>query len=210
MSFSRQELTSISHISDIPVFRSKAYNSGMKAVSTYQAKICFTSGGLLINKSKVLLIKHKKLKVWLSPGGHIEPGELPHQAAEREFWEETGIKVRAYSGLPHSIENTDITEYLPVPIYTNVHWISKDNYQRRLAQLPVKGKGCEQHIGFFYLVKAVGSLKYKQNIEETDGIGWFSLPEVAQLETYPEVRQELQLAFKRAPSSASLADALEV
>lgn len=34
--------------------------------------------------------------IWLNPGGHIESGELPHEAAEREFYEETGVFVEAY------------------------------------------------------------------------------------------------------------------
>ncbi len=62
---------------------------------TQDPKICFTAGGILIHHNKVLLIKHKKLNMWLTPGGHVDERELPHQTAEREFLEETGIKVKA-------------------------------------------------------------------------------------------------------------------
>ena len=51
-------------------------------------RICFGSSGFLVNDGKVLLIKHKKLGIWLAPGGHIDGNELPEKAAEREFWEE--------------------------------------------------------------------------------------------------------------------------
>lgn len=44
---------------------------------------------------RVLLI-HERLEVgthWLTPGGGLEPGELPHQAAIREAREETGADL---------------------------------------------------------------------------------------------------------------------
>ena len=168
----------------------------MQKVSKSDSNICQTAGGILIHQGKILLIKHKKLGVWLNPGGHIEQNEMPHQAAEREFWEETGIKVKAISMLPNNIADTTQSEYLPVHVYTNIHWISTQNYQDRLAGKNVKGRGCERHLCSFYLVKPVNSVKYKQNIEETDGIGWFTLEEVNDLETYPEVKQEVQFVFE--------------
>ena len=41
----------------------------------------------------VLLHLHQKLGRWLPPGGHIEPSELPDDAARREVFEETGLAV---------------------------------------------------------------------------------------------------------------------
>ena len=43
--------------------------------------------------SRVLLHRHKRLGLWLQPGGHIEPGELPWDGARREALEETGLPV---------------------------------------------------------------------------------------------------------------------
>ena len=40
-----------------------------------------------------LLHWHRKVGLWLPPGGHIEPNEDPIQAAAREALEETGISV---------------------------------------------------------------------------------------------------------------------
>ena len=34
-------------------------------------------------------------RLWAMPGGMVEVGETAAQAAEREFWEETGVHVRA-------------------------------------------------------------------------------------------------------------------
>ena len=42
----------------------------------------------------VLLIRHTKGKHISFPKGHIEAGELESQTAEREVFEETGIRVR--------------------------------------------------------------------------------------------------------------------
>lgn len=165
------------------------------------AKKCLTASGILLHQGKVLLIKHKKLKFWMAPGGHLDPNELPHQAAEREFWEETGIKVKALD--PFNSPKLVESEYVPNPIKTNLHWVSKANYKARLkSATPDKriktklwSRGCEQHCGFVYLVKAVGDLNYKQNVEETDGIAWFTLADLASLETIDEVRYEVDLAF---------------
>lgn len=40
---------------------------------------------------RVLLHRHKRLGLWLQPGGHLDPGEPPWAAAVRETTEETGL-----------------------------------------------------------------------------------------------------------------------
>lgn len=40
---------------------------------------------------RVLLIRHKKLGLWLPVGGEMEPNETPLEAAQRELKEETGL-----------------------------------------------------------------------------------------------------------------------
>src|SRR6188472_1118224 len=42
---------------------------------------------------RVLLVRHVEGNVWTTPGGMIEPYELPADAAVREAWEETGLHV---------------------------------------------------------------------------------------------------------------------
>jgi 8-oxo-dGTP pyrophosphatase MutT (NUDIX family) len=41
----------------------------------------------------VILHRHKKLGIWVQPGGHIDDGEMPWEAACREATEETGLPV---------------------------------------------------------------------------------------------------------------------
>jgi 8-oxo-dGTP pyrophosphatase MutT (NUDIX family) len=47
---------------------------------------CFRDG-------KVLIAKRFKPPLWSLPGGRVEPGETPEQAAVRELFEETGVKA---------------------------------------------------------------------------------------------------------------------
>ena len=53
----------------------------------------FTVAVFVVHRDHVLLHRHAKLGLWLPPGGHIEPGELPDEAAVREVMEEAGIAV---------------------------------------------------------------------------------------------------------------------
>ena len=58
----------------------------------------FTVAVFVVSHGRVLLQWHRKLARWLPPGGHIEPGELPDDAARREVLEETGQTVRLLGG----------------------------------------------------------------------------------------------------------------
>jgi ADP-ribose pyrophosphatase YjhB (NUDIX family) len=44
-------------------------------------------------RGRVLLVRHVEGNVWTTPGGMIEPGETPADAAVRETYEETGLVV---------------------------------------------------------------------------------------------------------------------
>ncbi|MDP8921526.1 MAG: NUDIX domain-containing protein [Chloroflexota bacterium] len=54
----------------------------------------FTVATFVVHRGRVLLLWHPKHAMWLPPGGHIEAGELPDEAAVREVLEETGVRVR--------------------------------------------------------------------------------------------------------------------
>ena len=45
-------------------------------------------------EGRVLLARHSEADAWVLPGGAIEPGEVPADAAMREMWEETGVVVQ--------------------------------------------------------------------------------------------------------------------
>jgi 8-oxo-dGTP diphosphatase len=49
-----------------------------------------------LREGQVLLMHRNKepnLGLWTAPGGKVEPGESPHEAARREMMEETGLEV---------------------------------------------------------------------------------------------------------------------
>ncbi|MEV4196130.1 NUDIX hydrolase [Streptomyces toxytricini] len=43
--------------------------------------------------SRILLVRHR-WRVRVPPGGRVEPGETPREAARRELFEETGVRAR--------------------------------------------------------------------------------------------------------------------
>lgn len=43
-------------------------------------------------KGKWLLSQHKQRDTWETQGGHIEQNETPYQAAQRELYEESGVR----------------------------------------------------------------------------------------------------------------------
>jgi 8-oxo-dGTP pyrophosphatase MutT (NUDIX family) len=44
------------------------------------------------DEGRVLLVEHGDTGQWVAPGGSIDPGEIPADAAARELWEETGLE----------------------------------------------------------------------------------------------------------------------
>ena len=52
-----------------------------------------TASGIVVGRRGTVLHRHKKLGIWLQPGGHIDSGETPDEAALREATEELGLAV---------------------------------------------------------------------------------------------------------------------
>ena len=59
-----------------------------------------TGSAVVLGAQGVLLHHHKRLGLWLQPGGHLEPGEQPWEAARREAEEETGLVFEPWAARP--------------------------------------------------------------------------------------------------------------
>ena len=62
-----------------------------------------TASAVVVGVRGTVLHMHKRLHRWLQPGGHLEPGEAPWEAARREANEETGLAVAHPDGGPRLI-----------------------------------------------------------------------------------------------------------
>jgi 8-oxo-dGTP pyrophosphatase MutT (NUDIX family) len=52
-----------------------------------------TASALVVSTRGVILHRHKRLGIWVQPGGHVDAREWPDVAAIRETSEETGLQV---------------------------------------------------------------------------------------------------------------------
>jgi len=133
----------------------------------------FTATGIVFNsKKEILMVHHKKLNVWLPPGGHVEENELPDDAVLREIYEETGIKAKIISNK----RNLELSGYrcreLETPFLVLLEDINEDK--------------THNHIDMIYLCEALNE-EFVQQETEIQGIGWFSAERIKELETYENV-----------------------
>ncbi len=83
-----------------------------------------TASAVIVGRRGTILHKHKSLKKWIQPGGHIEADEFPYDAAIREALEETGLVVSH----PHD---------RPTFIHFDVHHAANDHIHLDLRYLAI-------------------------------------------------------------------------
>ncbi len=70
----------------------------------YAGNFFFVVNGVLRNANgEILMLHYKRFNGWGLPGGKVDSGETPIRAVQREFVEETGLKVEVI-GLLGAIE----------------------------------------------------------------------------------------------------------
>lgn len=71
-----------------------------------------TASAIVTSDAGVVLHLHKRLAMWLQPGGHVDAGEAPWEAALRETVEETGLPV-----VPSNADGSDPTRLVHVDVH---------------------------------------------------------------------------------------------
>jgi len=127
----------------------------------------YTASALVFDAdSRMLLIQHVKSGLWLPPGGHVEPGETPGEAALREVREETGIKASIITG--PVFRHPAVTSH--VPPFTIIEMTVTD---------PVNGP--HQHVDFLYVSRAEGGDGLRPQAGEVAAARWMALTELSGL-----------------------------
>jgi 8-oxo-dGTP pyrophosphatase MutT (NUDIX family) len=71
-----------------------------------------TASGFLLDplRERLLLIHHRRLGIWIQPGGHVDPDDAgPEAAARREIAEETGLDH--LESVPPGLLDIDVHRY---------------------------------------------------------------------------------------------------
>lgn len=142
----------------------------------------FTVAVFVVHDDRVLLHFHQKLDRWLPPGGHIEPNELPDDAAVREVMEETGVACTLTGGTRMHYDDPSLPRQLVSPAGIQLEQIGPDH----------------QHIDLIYFATGVPADPWPK-------VEWFALDQLGPLHLTEEVLTWCRLAVATAsgPSESS-------
>jgi ADP-ribose pyrophosphatase YjhB (NUDIX family) len=128
----------------------------------------FTATTFVVHEARTLLLLHRKLGKWFPPGGHIDPHELPDQAALREVREESGLEVE----LMAQSRWLGAVQVLPQPYCILLETISPGH----------------QHIDLIYFARVRGgSLAPAER--EAHAARWFTWDELGSSEIAEDIRE---------------------
>lgn len=137
-----------------------------------------------MHDGRVLLHRHRKLGLWLPPGGHIDEGELPDEAAVRETFEESGVRITLVDG--------------PLPLAPG-HTVGPGEPARLVQPIGIQlediGPG-HQHIDLIYAAVPAADVPEALLAEEgAGGLAWYGPQEWGEMGVTAEVRGWAQAAL---------------
>jgi len=143
----------------------------------------FTASAFVLRSDRrVLLLNHKKLGVWLYPGGHVEEMETPDGAAIREVFEESGRHVRILGERDDVLNDPETgVQALHTPY-------------RVLCEHIQDKHGPHYHIDMIYLCKP-GSVADCKDFGASD-IGFFTFEQTHSMKLFPNFRRMLADVYR--------------
>ena len=102
----------------------------------------FVATVYVVHDGATALHPHDRLGLWLPPGGHLDRDELPHEAARREAYEETGLEVDLLAEAGDVASET--VRSLPEP----AHLLLED------IDVHTDGRVSHQHVDFVFFGRA--------------------------------------------------------
>ncbi len=142
------------------------------------ADVEFTASVYVIKDDSVLMLYHGKYDHWVHPGGHIDPGETPDEAALREAEEETGVEAEILEDFRPD-KQLEESFNLPQPFNISLYQIREGQW----------------HCDFAYLarVKKEGEATHGH---EHEGVEWFDLEDIE--EHKDQMSEDAYYAAKKA------------
>jgi len=153
---------------------------------THPGEKHLTASVFIISDEKVpraLLLDHKKLGMWMPPGGHKELLENPYENMLREAMEETGI---------------DLTPYMPKPEVWDGHTVRlpKPHHIIEAAIKPHKDEPAHFHIDLGYVARIPFRDVSLMEAGDHKDMRWFTLEEIKNIPLFDNVRESLAELLK--------------
>ena len=137
----------------------------------------------LFRDNKILLIQRSDDRTWAMPGGLLEVGESPAQGAERELWEEAGLRGKAVRLLA---------------LYDSRFWPARTRIQLCMAQFLMQADGdpC-LHIGLD---------EARSSLAEALDVGFFAEDRLPEMHVGHVRRVPMAFRLSRQEAGASFFD----